>query len=619
MKPSRWITWTGFIGVMVVAAAMTGLALTVRHAILRERRAADTGSAVAVAGYLSLVTPVGPGGSDYQLAALLSSANTIAANTAWTGHIQVAWRSAPLLRDSIDLTPLDPATSALLNDGYATAHVTRAGREISLAPLLDHDQWNSVGWVGVWNSLPVEPIPSGVRWIGIMTVIATLFAVHLAQPGHSSRRRWTSASLAVVAMLLLTLEAGQSVQSAARLSTDVILNRGRMLAQRAATIPQVNENDIDRVLAGARATRIAGQLPADSVRRVMKGDVPAAVSEVALRSGNTLQFSMLPREAELETFWAVMFGWVGLFGLGLGFTAWAGAAQGQRRTFRETMVAWGFIAPAMVHLVVFSLGPLLFAVYLSFHRWGLIEPVRPFVGLSNFREVLGDPRFWHSLGVTALYTLYVPLTMAVALAAALALDRSGVRIRLARGVLFLPFISSVVAVALVWQWMLQADFGLINAGLAAIGVTGPDWLGNPRTALLSVMLLSIWVQLGYQMMIFLAGLQGIPGVYHDAARVDGAGAWQRFRRITLPLLRPTILFVLVTGTISSFQVFTYVSVMTEGGPARATEVVVFRIYQEAWEFLRFGTASVMSLVLLATLLLATWLQFRWLGRKVELV
>jgi ABC-type sugar transport system permease subunit len=121
------------------------------------------------------------------------------------------------------------------------------------------------------------------------------------------------------------------------------------------------------------------------------------------------------------------------------------------------------------------------------------------------------------------------------------------------------------------------------------------------------------------LVIFLAGLQGIPQVYHDAARVDGAGPWQRFRRITLPLLRPTILFVLVTGIISSFQVFTYVSVMTEGGPLHATEVVVYRIYQEAWEFLRFGTASAMSLVLLVILLLATWLQFRWLGRKVELV
>jgi len=315
----------------------------------------------------------------------------------------------------------------------------------------------------------------------------------------------------------------------------------------------------------------------------------------------------------------VLLGWVALLGLGLGFSAWAGAAQADPRSFRETITAWGFIGPAVIHLAIFAFAPLVFAAWLSLHRWGLIEPARPFVGLANFREIGGDERFWHSLGITALYSLYVPATMVLALLAALALDRSGIRVRLARTVLFLPFISSVVAIALVWQWMYQADFGLINTLLARIGVTGPDWLGDPKFALVSVMILSVWVHLGYQMVIFLAGLQGIPQVYHDAARVDGAGPWQRFRRITLPLLRPTILFVLVTGTISSFQVFTYVSVMTEGGPLHSTEVVVYRIYQEAWEFLRFGTASAMSLVLLAILLVATWLQFRWLGRKVELV
>ena len=131
------------------------------------------------------------------------------------------------------------------------------------------------------------------------------------------------------------------------------------------------------------------------------------------------------------------------------------------------------------------------------------------------------------------------------------------------------------------------------------------------------MLMSIWVQVGYQMVVFLGGLQAIPASCLDSARVDGAGPWRRFWWITLPLLRPTILFVLVTGIIGSFQVFTYVAVMTEGGPLHATDVVVFRIYQEAWEFLRFGAASAMSVVLLVVLLALTWLQFRWLGRQVE--
>jgi multiple sugar transport system permease protein/sn-glycerol 3-phosphate transport system permease protein len=130
------------------------------------------------------------------------------------------------------------------------------------------------------------------------------------------------------------------------------------------------------------------------------------------------------------------------------------------------------------------------------------------------------------------------------------------------------------------------------------------------------MLLSVWVQVGYQMMVFLGGLQAVPVTYHEAARLDGAGPLRRFWWITLPLLRPTVLFVLVTAVVNSFQVFTYVAVMTEGGPLQSTEVVVYRIYQEAWEFLRFGTASAMSLVLMALLLVLTWLQFRWLGRRV---
>ncbi|HXI20291.1 MAG TPA: sugar ABC transporter permease, partial [Gemmatimonadales bacterium] len=310
-------------------------------------------------------------------------------------------------------------------------------------------------------------------------------------------------------------------------------------------------------------------------------------------------------------------GWVALIALALGFTAWAGGARRDPRRFRATLAAWGFLAPAMGHLVVFSFVPALFTFYLAFHRWDLLSPARPFVGLANFRQVFGDGRFLHSLGVTAVYTLNVPATLLLALAAAVLLDRSGMSVRLLRTILFVPFISSVVAVALVWQWMYQPDAGLLNQLLRMAGITGPDWLGDPRTALLSLIVMSVWVQVGYQMVVLLGGLQAIPPSFHDAARVDGAGPLQRFRWITLPLLRPTVLFVLVTGIVSSFQVFTYVAVMTDGGPLRATDVAVFRIYQEAWEFLRFGTASAMSVVLLVLLLALTWLQFRWLGRRVE--
>jgi multiple sugar transport system permease protein len=207
--------------------------------------------------------------------------------------------------------------------------------------------------------------------------------------------------------------------------------------------------------------------------------------------------------------------------------------------------------------------------------------------------------------------------MALALVAALALNRPGRVVRWVRTAFFVPYVSSVVAVALVWQWILNPDFGLLNGALAAVGIAPVDWLGDPRTALVAVMLISVWVQLGYQMTVFLAGLQGIPPAYLDAARVDGAGAWQRFWRVTFPLLRPVVLFVLVTGVIGSFQVFTYVYVLTDGGPLHATDVVVYRIYQVAWEFLQFGYASALALVLFALLLGLTWAQFRLLGRRVE--
>jgi multiple sugar transport system permease protein len=610
--------WTGAVGILVATVAIGGMISSYRAALQHERQAADLGSAMAIAGYLSLVTPVEPNSSDYQLAGLLSASHTLARTVQRTAGLQIAWRNAPLLEDSIGLTPLEPDVVLLLSEGYGTARVEREVGVISIAPLFDRDQWNTLGWVASWGSVkPTRPSPATLA-VALVLLVAIVMAIHLARPGEPARHRWASAGIAVLAMLLLAFRLGSEIEKTAARATDDVLLRSKQLAERAATIPRVPESQLARIAPGLRVRLLAGQSPENDVRRLDVNGEPVARIRVALRSGEILEVSTIPREARLAGTWGVLLCWVALQGLGLGFAAWGGTAQAQPRSFRETITAWGFIGPAMLHLAVFAFAPLLFAAWLSLHRWGLVEPVRPFVGLANFEETLGDSRFWHSLGVTALYSLYVPATMVLALLTALALDRSGFRIRLARTVLFLPFVSSVVAVALVWQWMYQADFGLINNLLGKLGLVGPDWLGDPRFALLSVIILSIWVHLGYQMVIFLAGLQGIPQVYHDAARVDGAGAWQRFRRITLPLLRPTILFVLVTGIISSFQVFTYVSVMTEGGPLHATEVVVYRIYQEAWEFLRFGTASAMSLVLLVILLLATWIQFRWLGRKVEL-
>ncbi len=310
----------------------------------------------------------------------------------------------------------------------------------------------------------------------------------------------------------------------------------------------------------------------------------------------------------------------------LALLAWAARTPERRR--RETVAAWTFLGLPMAHLAVFSFLPVAFTLYLAFHSWNLLERRRLYVGLANFRALLGDGLFWTTLRNTAEYVIYVPVTMAAAIGLALLLDErdtgkrargSGGGVRWLRAIVFLPYVTSMVAIAIVWQWMFNADFGLVNYVLHLVGLPAVDWLGNPRFALLSIVIVTVWTQVGYQMVIFLAGLQGIPRTYYDAALVDGATAWQRFRHVTLPLLRPVILFVLVTGVIAGFQVFTLVYMMTEGGPLHSTDVIVYRIYQTAWEFLRFGYASAMALILFLILLAVTVVQFKLLGRRVEYV
>src|SRR5437016_3686569 len=292
--------------------------------------------------------------------------------------------------------------------------------------------------------------------------------------------------------------------------------------------------------------------------------------------------------------------------------------EGAPRPRRETMAAWAFLAPSALHLAAFCFVPLLLVLYMSVHRWSPIEPTRAFVALANYDHVARDPLVWSALGRTLLYALYVPVSMALALGLALAVGgrrRSGAPVL--RALFLLPYASSVVAVALVWQWMYHPDFGLINRVLARAGLGPVNWLGDPKTALLAVMLVSVWMQLGYQLTVFLAGLRAIPQAYLDAARVDGANAWQRFWRVTFPLLRPVTLFVLVTGIIGAFQVLALVMVLTGGGPLGATDVIVYRIYRTAWELLQFGDASAMALLLFAVLFGVTWVQLKLLDRRVE--
>ncbi len=285
------------------------------------------------------------------------------------------------------------------------------------------------------------------------------------------------------------------------------------------------------------------------------------------------------------------------------------------RALRRTLAAWGFLAPAAALILAFTLGPLLFSLWISLHEWRLIDPAPLFLGLDNYAALLANPDWWSAIGNTALFTLHVPAAMAVALALALLTRGSRRAMRWARLALFLPAITSVAAIAVVWKWLLSDQYGLLNQTLERAGLGSVPWLTSPDTALASLMMIGIWMVVGYQMVVFQAGLAAIPRDWYDAARVDGAGPWQRFRHITLPGLRHTLFFVLVTSIIGSFQVFGLVYVMTEGGPLGATDVAVYHIYREAWEFLRFGNAAAMSWLLFALVFAATWLHFRFLDTR----
>ena len=290
-------------------------------------------------------------------------------------------------------------------------------------------------------------------------------------------------------------------------------------------------------------------------------------------------------------------------------------ARGKQR--KSTGTAIRFLAPSLVHLTVFIFTPIVFAAYLSLHQWDLVVAEKPFVGLGNFDEMLTDSTFWNALKNTLLFTVNVPVGMAISLAVAVLLNRKLKGMAILRALYFLPSVTSFVAIALVWMWIYHPTFGVANFLLGLVGIAPLQWLNSSDTAMLSIVIFSIWLGMGYQMVVFLSGLQGIPEELHDASRIDGANHWQRFWRVTFPLLRPTTLFVLVTSFIGSFQVFTSIYVMTAGGPVRSTDVIVYHIYQAAWEQLRMGYASAMSWVLFLIIMAATWIQFKLIGQEVE--
>ena len=289
------------------------------------------------------------------------------------------------------------------------------------------------------------------------------------------------------------------------------------------------------------------------------------------------------------------------------------AAPRRRRTLREMTYRdsfWVlvFLGPNLVGFLVFTLWPVIMTFVLSLSSYDILSPMK-FIGFQNYRELFQDEVFLKVFKNTWVYTLTtVPIGVTMSLFLAIALDRSDRGIRFFRGAYFIPVISSMVSIGVVWQWLYNPEFGLINNLLSRIGIKGPMWLTSDKTAMMALIIVSIWKNLGYNMLIFLAGLQSIERNYYEAAEIDGAGWWQQFRNITVPLLTPTTFFVLVMAFIGSFQVFDLVMMMTQGGPGRATSVVVHYLYQNAFKFFKMGYASAMAYVLFAVILAVTGVQ-----------
>ena len=285
-------------------------------------------------------------------------------------------------------------------------------------------------------------------------------------------------------------------------------------------------------------------------------------------------------------------------------------------SLRQQLTGWAFALPFVIIFLAFLAGPLLASLVLSLTDFGLRDLRNPlgvnFIGLDNYAELLGDKTFHKALANTAFFVLVgVPLTLGVGLAAALALDRGIRRFRTVYRVgYYLPVVTSIVGIAVVWRFVLNPDYGLVNMTLGALGIEGPNWLGSQTLAMPSLIVMAAWRNLGFAMVLFLAGLQTIPVQLYEAASIDGAGRWAAFKSVTLPLLRPTLLFALVITTIGYIQVFEEPFVMTGGGPLDSTLSISMFMYQEGFEFFHQGYAAAIAWVLFLIVAVIAVVQFR---------
>lgn len=287
-----------------------------------------------------------------------------------------------------------------------------------------------------------------------------------------------------------------------------------------------------------------------------------------------------------------------------------------KRKAKDVLIGWLTIVPALSTQIMFIYIPLIWAFYISFFKWNMIRPKR-FVGWANYEKMLTNPDFWHSLWVTVVYVLgTVPVAIIIGLMLALLMNMDWLKGKgIFRTGFYIPVITAMAAAAVIWTWLFQADYGLINWFLSLFGIKNIGWLNDPDYALTALIIVGIWKRVGYNMVIFLAGLQVIPKVLYEAADIDGASNWAKFKNITWPLLTPTTLFVTVLQIIASFRVFVSVDVMTKGGPLDSTRVITYYLYESAFENMKFGYASAIAVFMFALLMTLTLIQFRVSKRR----
>ena len=284
-----------------------------------------------------------------------------------------------------------------------------------------------------------------------------------------------------------------------------------------------------------------------------------------------------------------------------------------------------FLLPSLIGMLVFSLLPLVISAFISLTDWnGLDQLLAPgmfqehFIGLDNFKNILSSSEFWQVLGNTCYYiVLYIPIMLAASLSVAQLLSQSRKGVTAFRIIYYIPVLTSWVAASPIWKTVLSPEYGALNNLLAVFGIEGPGWLLDETWAMPAVVLVSVWKDMGFFGLILLSGMIGIDRGYYEAAELDGAGAWTKFRRITLPLMTPAIFYVLIVSLINAFQLFPQIMIMTDGGPNGATQVMVERIYKYGFRYYRMGYASAFSWILFVIIMVCTFIQMKGQKRWVN--